>query len=265
MSQTITRPTLLAYNTVERVLRGDFFHTVDRDTLVTDLSSFPKSWDVNGIGTTNWYRRNGETMISGNAGEPGIMWSDPEGDQPMEVIDLFHEAPSDSGGDLISPSIHDQEGDVTFPFLAVAVGDPDSVAIFEKKSCDDVHAWLWRLFNNENIGLAGLELSGTFTNVEYSTAFYLPLEGIDLSAGYKANGSLKTATRENGIWKMGGVFAANVTLQRMLSVEGLPAHLHGYETSTRVGGHIIRMEAENIKVKIWPLKDLIMKIRNLDY
>ena len=64
------RSTLIALNTVDRLVRGDFFHTVSLEEVLADLRGFPPEWPVSGLGTTNWYRRNGEVVIEGTAGAP---------------------------------------------------------------------------------------------------------------------------------------------------------------------------------------------------
>ena len=49
MSQA--RSTLLVYNTVDRLLRGDLFHTVTAYDVLHDLSRYDADWPVVGIGT----------------------------------------------------------------------------------------------------------------------------------------------------------------------------------------------------------------------
>jgi hypothetical protein len=100
--------------------------------------------------------------------------------------------------------------------------------------------------------------------VHFSAAFYLPLEGLNLEGGYAASHNMKLAEYSDRRWSVGGIYAANPTLQRIISVEGLPLHLHGVETRSRHGGHIIKVRTDGLKVQAWPLKDLVMRIRNLD-
>ena len=83
------RSTLIALNTVDRLLRGDFFHTVALEDVFTELREFPPEWPVSGLGTTNWYGRNGEIVIEGTAGEPSLLWSDPGTRSPGRVINLL--------------------------------------------------------------------------------------------------------------------------------------------------------------------------------
>jgi len=47
------RSLILSYNTVERLLLGDFFHFNNLDRIVKDLEGFDKKWPLIGLGTTN--------------------------------------------------------------------------------------------------------------------------------------------------------------------------------------------------------------------
>lgn len=259
------RPTLFSYNTVERLLRGDFFHTVDWATVSGEVSGFPADWAVVGIGTTNWFKRNGEIIVEGDVQKTGVYWSDPEGGVPMHVIEINHEQPDRSRHKLITPSVNDQTQTPAFPFLAIAVCDPATRQSWQAPATDDLHAWIVAKIEELNIGLAAIRVNGLFSVVDYATAFYLPLEGLDLSGGYNAKDNLKFASLNSGSWSLGGIYAVNPTIQRVISVEGHPLHLHGYETASRCGGHIIKIRtSESVTVDFWPIKDLVMEIKNLD-
>lgn len=62
-------PTLLLYSTVERMLGGDMANAVDVTTIEADLSVFPATWTVVGVGTTNQMMRNGELMPDGTVAD----------------------------------------------------------------------------------------------------------------------------------------------------------------------------------------------------
>ncbi|NJK91143.1 MAG: DUF45 domain-containing protein [Blastochloris sp.] len=258
------RPTLYSYNTVERLLRGDFYHTVDWQDVAAELTRFPKDWPLIGIGTTNWFKRNGETIVQGNVAHPRVFWSDPEGDTPMQIIDLEVQHPSPSGPELISPSLATPSTQAAYPFLAVAVCQPETLRHWECPATDNVHLWIQETLARENIGLAAVQIQGPCTHLRFASAFYLPLEGLKLVDGYNAKNNLKLASHEAGTWNIGGIYAANPTLQNIISVEGLPLHLHGYEESSRLGGHIIQIQTHGLSVRVWPLKDLVMQLHNLD-
>ncbi|MEM1156956.1 MAG: hypothetical protein AAF571_12135 [Verrucomicrobiota bacterium] len=258
------RPILLSYNTVERMLRGDFFHTVTWETVMRTLSTFPDDWPLLGIGTTNWFRRNGETIIRGTVGQPEVIWSDPEGSHPMQTLNLLESSPDQAGPELLSPSLDDDATQPAFPFLAMGVCQPESSLVWECGACDHLHLWIQEKLEAENIGLAAVDVQATCPSARYASAFYLPLEGLNLEDGYNAADNLKLAEHGAGKWEVSGIYAANPTLQNIISVEGLPLHLHGRETETQVGGHVIQLTVTSAMVRIWPLKDLDLKILNLD-
>jgi len=263
-SDALPRPTLLSFNTVERLLNGDFFHTVHWETICSELSRFPPDWILAGVGTTNWYERNGETIIGGTVGHPTVHWSDPRSQDPMHVIDLLKEHPSPDGPDLVNPSLADTGNDPAFPFFAMGIGDPASVVNLQIPEGVKLHDFLIRYFEEQNVGLAAVELSGTFRHVNYAAAFHLPLEGLGESDCYDADDSFRLAEREGGTWQVRGVYAANTTLQRIISVEGLPLHLHGYEETEMMGGHLSEVVTDSLEANIFPLKDFLLEIKNLD-
>jgi alpha-acetolactate decarboxylase len=255
---------LFCYNTVERLLRGDFYHTVDWDSASAALTRFPGDWPLIGIGTTNWFKRNGETIVQGTVAQPQVFWSDPEGEKPMQVINLQEQNPSAAGPALRSPSADNSNTTAAFPFLAVAVAQPDTVLTWDCPTTENLHQWIQEKLAESNIGLAAVFIEGPCSHVRFASAFYLPLEGLKLSDGYNAKNNLKLSEHEQGYWSIGGIYAANPTLQNIISVEGLPLHLHGYEKQSRLGGHITQIKTSGCSVKVWPIKDLVMELKNLD-
>lgn len=258
------RTTLLSFNTVERLLNGDFFHTVHWGTVASELSRFPEDWILAGVGTTSWYDRNGETIIGGTVGNPTVNWSDPRSQDPMHVIDLLNDRPSSDGPDLVNPALSDTGNDPAFPFFAMGIGNPGNAQTLQVPKGAKLHDFLISYFEEQNIGLAAVRLSGTCRHVNYAAAFHLPLEGLGNSDCYSAEDSFRLAQREGGSWNVSGVYAANPTLQRIISVEGLPLHLHGYEETDRMGGHLSEVVADSLEATIYPLQDFLLEIRNLD-
>ncbi|MEM7146671.1 MAG: hypothetical protein AAF591_16160 [Verrucomicrobiota bacterium] len=265
-SESRARGTLVSFNTVERLLRGDFFHTVHWEEVLGELGRFPAEWGLAGVGTTNWFGRNGEAIIHGTVGAPEVYWSDPRKADPMHVIDLLREHPSGEGKELVSPSLDDDEGEEpAFPFFALGVCDPSVEVEWAVPAGVNLHEWLLGRFHEENIGLAAIAVEGAMGHVEYASAFYLPLEGIDLDDLYHADDNFRLASHEGGRWIGRGVYAANPTLQRIISVEGLPLHLHGWEEALRIGGHVSRATVgEGVSVRVWVLRDFLLEIRNLE-
>lgn len=259
------RGSLVSFNTVERLLRGDFFHTVGWEEVWGELKRFPEEWELAGVGTTNWFGRNGEAIIHGTVGVPEVYWSDPRKADPMHVIDLLREHPSGKLKELVSPSLDDEGDEPAFPFFAVGVCDPSVAVEWAVPAGVNLHEWLLGRFHEENIGLAAILVEGAMRHVEYASAFYLPLEGLDLEDLYHADDHFRLGSHEEGKWTGRGVYAANPTLQRIISVEGLPLHVHGWEQALRIGGHVSRATVgEGVSVRVWVLRDFLLEIRNLD-
>ena len=254
------RSTLIALNTVDRLVRGDFFHTVSLEEVLADLRGFPPEWPVSGLGTTNWYRRNGEVVIEGTAGAPSFMWADPGAGSPGRILDLLAERP-DPADELTTPSMTDDEREPRMPFAAIGVGDPERAQGIEFAAGDDLHAVVQRACDDANIGLAALRIEGVFPSVDYEEASHIPLGG---AAGFDALG--KEHGRADGErWLVSGLFAANPTVQNIVSVLGRPVHLHGRSLDSNVGGHIASATSgPTLNAELWPLQDLVMRIRDLD-
>lgn len=257
------RSTLLVYNTVDRLLRGDLFHTVTAQDVLHDLSRYDAGWPVVGIGTTNWLRRNGEVIADGSAGLPHFLWADPDSQPAGQVIDVCTQTPSDTGAVLITPRVDSNDELANFPFLAVAVCDPASAITWALDGVENVHAFLIEHLTAENIGVAGVQVRGQFGPVKTTDAFNVPVTGLDLSKGYVGDDHFRFGSYDKGAWVLNGVFAANPSLQPFISVTGVPLHLHGYRPGEQDGGHIVSAIAESASATVWPLDDFVMQIHNV--
>ncbi len=258
------RSLILAYNTVERLLKGDYFHFSSVEDVLGDLESFDRDWPILGIGTTNWYRRNGEAIVAGTAGEPRLLWADPNSEPVGRILDLLAENP-DHLEELKSPFVGEDESKPQFPFIALAICNPESKSTTTIPAGAKVHDWAIERFATENIGLAAIQVHGTLLNVKSTAAYHLPLGGVDLKQGYAEDSIFKFIEVDSGTWNLQGLFAVNPTIQEVLSVPGIPLHLHGYEIENRIGGHINQAIAtETTEITIFPIQDINIRIRNLD-
>lgn len=259
------RPSLLVYNTVERLLAGDLVHTVTIADVQIDLTTFPPDWPVVGVGTTAWIGRNGEMMPDGTAGQLHFWWADPGSPSQADVMDLI----SDEGR-----RIKDESSFVVgrwsfvgpkaqFPFLALAIGDPTTVVTWTLRDVEDVHAWLEEKLTASGIDLAGLQLRGQFGPVKTSVVYNLPLTGLDLSGGYVGEDYFRFHEYITATWTMNGLYAADPALQPVISVAGHPLHLHGYQPGAMLGGHVGRASAISVTATIWPLSQVITRIGKL--
>ena len=256
------RSIILAFNTIERLLKGDFFHFSKIEELAQEISSFDKEWPVIGLGTTNWYKRNGEAIVDGNAENPEFLWADPENNG--KVINLNHDHP-DHEEKLKSPVIGPEDALPQFPFMAIALCDPKHSEEYTLSAGENIHEWIEHKFLSDNLGLAAIYVSGKLDEVKSTAACYIPIGGLELSEGYSLKDNFKFIEYETGSWRMQGLYGVNPTIQQVLSVPGHPLHLHGYEINEKRGGHINQaISTSTTRVKVYPIKDINIRIKDLD-
>ena len=264
MNQDEQRSAILAYNTVERLLKGDFFHFTRIEDIASELSSYNAEWPVIGVGTTNWFRRNGEAIVEGKAAEARFLWADPSSEPVGRVVDLFSENP-ESPDKLKSPYIGEDETKPQFPFLAVAVCNPETKRRIRVDAGENIHDWVIEKLAKENIGLAAVSFNGSLEQVRATAAYHLPIGGVTLHDGYAQGETFKFNEFDSGVWSLQGLYAVNPTLQEVISVAGNPLHLHGYDMEGRIGGHITQAFAAcDSEISIYPIQDINIRIRDLD-
>jgi hypothetical protein len=253
----------MIYNTVDRLLRGDLFHTVTVADVIDHLAAFPDEYPVVGIGTTSWLRRNGEVIADGTARSPRFLWADPESDPVGQVIDVCWQRPNASGTRLVTPRIDDNDEQANFPFLAVAVCNPANTMQWEDVSTPNLHQWIREELEHLNVGVAGVQVRGELGQVDTTDAYNVPLGGLDLSKGYVGDQVFRFRHFEQDQWVVNGVYAANPSMQPFISVAGVPLHLHGYRARERDGGHIVKAKVLNVSVAVYPLDDLVLRINDV--
>lgn len=231
---------LLAFNTVERLLRGDFFHTTSVGEVRDALAAYPADWTVVGLGTTNWRGRHGELLVDGTAGAAGFTWIDPLR-WAAEPLDLA------------------QAEETALPFAAVAVCDPGLAPLrFTIGTGEDVFEAVAAACREANIGLAALRLQGMLGEAEHQVMCEIPLGGVRQGAPAVA----RRATTAGLEWDAVGFYAANPTIQTMLAHGRSRVHLHG-RASDGLGGHLNWAGAVGAEATVWPVDELALRIRGL--
>jgi hypothetical protein len=243
--------TLLLYSTVERMLSGDMANAVDPETVETDLAAFPPTWIVVGLGTTNQPMRNGELMPDGTVADVDFWWADPSSATEADIIDI---APDEGEATPEATTAEPVDPTPEFPFLGLAIANPDSAIVVTAEEVENIHLWLHETLQAEGVTLAGLALEGTFGTVKTSVAYNIPLTGLDLSGGYVGEDTFRFGEYAPAVWHMNGLYAADPELQPVISTAGNAVHLHGYQPDTRLGGHIASAEATDVTVTIFPLE-----------
>jgi hypothetical protein len=256
------RSTILAFNTVERLLKGDFFHFSKIEEITQETANFDSSWPVIGLGTTNWYKRNGEAIVKGIAEKPEFLWADPENNG--KLINLNHDHP-DHEENLKSPVIGPEDALPQFPFMAIAMCDPKELQEYTLSAGENIHEWIEKKFSSDNLGLAAVHVSGKLDDVKSTAACHIPIGGLDLNDGYSLKDNFKFIEYQTGIWSMQGLYGINPTIQQVLSVSGHPLHLHGYEIDKNQGGHINQaISTSTTRITVYPIKDINIRIKDLD-
>lgn len=259
MSTDTKRPTVLAFNSVQRLLRGDFFHAVTTADIRAALSEFPSDWAAVGLGTTNWFDRNGEVIIGGSASEPRFLWADPLADRSCAIRDLEH---SRFEGRLRSPSYADRDGVPSLPFAAAAAWGPESPSTsWSLYDGADIHSVIAEYCAEANVGLAAIRVTGPMRMVEYQSMRYLPLGGIATDRP-----PVPIVNRQGGAaWEVVGFYSHNPTVQALLGFEGVRVHLHGHADAIGTGGHVnAAIAAQGAEITAVPLEDLVLRIHGLD-
>ena len=252
---TVDEPTLLLYSTVERMLSGDMANAVDPQTVEADLEAFPLTWVVVGLGTTNQPMRNGELMPDGTAADVDFWWADPSSTTEADIIDIApDEAEAAAAPEAATPAAEPVDPDPEFPFLGLAIADPETAIVVTAEDVENVHTWLRAALEAEGITLAGIALEGEFGAVNTTVAYNIPLTGLDLSAGYVGDDYFRFGEYAPATWRMNGLYAAEPELQPVISTAGNPVHLHGYQPDTMLGGHIASAAATDVTVTIYPLE-----------
>ena len=130
--------------------------------------------------------------MDGVTSSPCFLWADPQTTVTGSVLDLMKDSPSHPS-DLKSPFVGKDDAIPQFPFLAMAVCDPENVREFLIPAGANLHQFIQNLCSEENIGLAAIQAEGKFEQVQYTTACYLPIGGIDPDQGYAAAINFKSA------------------------------------------------------------------------
>lgn len=242
------QPSLLLYNTVASLLAGDLLNTVTIGEVERDLGAFPPDWPVVGVGTTNWFGRNGELLPDGTAAALHYWWADPDPPTHATIRDLA-DWPTD-------PALG---GQPYLPFVGLAVGDPATAERFVLADADDVHARLAERLAARGVALAGLRLEGAFGPVHTTVAYNIPLTGLDLSGGYVGDDYFRFGDYAPADWTMVGLYAAAPALQPAIAAPDQAIHLHGYQPATLLGGHIGRAQARQVAVTVWPLREVVAR------
>lgn len=248
-------PTLLVYSSIERLYAGTTEPTLPLQDAQAVVSAYPPEWAVVGVATTNL---NGEVIIDGTVAETRYWWAEPTTETSSVLYELNV---SDEAGDAEAiPAVLDDPAH-EFPFLALSLSDADNAITLEGEDIDHLHAWLIEQLEAEGITLAGVQVTGDFGAVHTSVVHDIPPTGFFLVDGRVSEDIFHYIDYEEpAAWAMDGVYAADEEGQLIISVPGVPLHLHGYQQGAPVGGHIQRAAAERVTVTVYPLDVIVQTL-----
>ncbi len=238
---------------------------ISMEEISKDFSQFHDEWLVIGLGTTNWYRRNGETIVDGLLKEARFFWTDPTSEPIGKLYDLKKSIPTEQEK-LITPMTNVDHKRPLFPFMGIAVCDPADSRKITLKQGQNLHETLETYFSENNIGLAAVKIDNAhIRDLQFATGRYLPIGGLDLSAGYSLEQNFSFGEEDKAIWNFRGLYSVNPTIQDIISISNHPLHLHGYEADLSLGGHVKQaILMEKTDINIFPVKDIKVSIKNLD-
>jgi uncharacterized protein (TIGR03437 family) len=222
----------IVYNTVADLLAGDLWDVATPAQVAADFAELPGDWPLMGVGTTAEPARNGEVIGFGTAMAPELVWSDPE--FPPTVRTLTTQ---------------------DIPFLGLAAGDPATAISAEAEPSRPIHQQVIELAQANGLAFAGVRVSGRVSNVNYSIAHNLLKEGTPLTDPTvdKAPFQLFFTVDDDVMWELSGFYAASAIVQGLVSVQGAPVHLHGFQLDRSRAGHVGSAIAEQAEIRLYPL------------
>jgi len=234
--------TLIAYNTVNGILAGNIWEYTTQDVLQQRLRNFPLNWPVFLMGTSLNYYHIGELVGFGTVGRPEFYWNNPE-------------YPYDS-----RPIGREKLG-----VAALMICDPEDRMELLIPAGVNLHQEIIRQLNERGINLAAIHAEGTFKELTYSIAFNIEKKGIDP----KNLSSFTSVYQEPAPsdWRLMGVLATDPQTQPLLTYGGIPCHLHGIQQYGLIGGHMVKVVPDQVRVSVYPiyhsevnLADLVLEV-----
>ena len=148
------------------------------------------------------------------------------------------------------------------PFVAAAVCDPEAEPIrWELTDGEPIDLAVAGRCATANVGLAALRLTGELHDVSYQVMCHIPVGGI----GDDRPAVARQDHDNVGLWDALGLYAANPTIQAVVSHGVAAVHFHARGGSPLRGGHLNSAVAGgSTVVEAWPIGELVIRIRDLD-
>ncbi len=219
------------FNTYSDFLRGDHWQWISSEKVGRRLYVYPERFLVMGMGNVGWPERMAETIVEGTIKSINYRWADPE--YPYKLKNI-------------------QDG--PFPWLHVAVVDPDTVLEAGLERTPDLHKSLIEKFRREGLEMCAVEVEAETRHVEYTVTYRIPKTGLDLSVG-GGRAAYFRAFQEEGesVWTMKGIYIDETVAPSCGIPPGQPLILVGYNQRTLHAGLIKMARIQGAKVRYYPV------------
>jgi len=220
------------FNTYSDFLRGDHWQWISSEEVSRRLYVYPERFLVMGMGNVSWPERMSETIVEGTIKRINYRWADPE--YPYKLKNI-------------------QDG--PFPWLHVAVVDPDTVLEARLEKTPDLHRSLMEKFRREGIEMCAVEVEAETKHVEYTVTYRIPKTGLDLSVE-QGRAAYFRAFQDEGdsIWTMKGIYIDETVAPSCGIPPGQPLMLVGYNQGTLHAGLIKMARIQGATVRYYPVK-----------
>jgi hypothetical protein len=254
---TPAEPTLLVFSSIERLYAGTLEPTLPLADAQSAVDAYPPEWTVVGVATTNL---TGEVIVDGTVEDTHYWWAEPTTDTTSTLYELNER---DEAGDPDAiPAVIDEPAH-EFPFMALSLADAETAITVEGEDIENLHTWVIEQLEAQEIPLAGIHIEGEFSVVNTSVAHYFPETGFVLVDGRVSPEIFHFIDYEEpAAWILDGVYAADEEGQLIISLPGVPLHLHGYQQDAPIGGHIQRATAEQVTLTIYPLATIVQTLED---
>lgn len=224
----------LFFNTYSDFLKGDHWQWISSEGVARRLYVYPERFLVMGMGNTNWPERMGEVIVEGAITRLVYRFADPEYPYKLKSIP-----------------------DGPFPWLYVAVVDPDTGLESRVEKASDVHRVLVEKFRREGIEMCAVELEAEAKHVEYTVTYRIPKSGLDLTVEQGKAAYLRAFQDEgDSSWVMRGIYADEIMATKCGIPPGQPLILVGYNKKTLNAGLIRMARVQGATVRYYPIGKL---------
>jgi hypothetical protein len=231
VTESKTESTLLIFNTREDLLRGDIWETISLEEVKKYIYTFPDDFQVIGIGTTNKLHHMGQVVLRGSARKTNPLWFAPE--YPYQVK---HEYIED------------------FPWLQLAIVDPQDKLVLNLKKTKDLHSALVERLHKNGINICAAYIEAIAGKVEYNLTNWIPKRGLGKHE-LDGKSSLSQAFKdvESAKWVFFGIYLDEQTAGPCCTVQGQPLLIIGYNLEKKNGGLVQSARINDARVELYPI------------